>query len=111
MIFRSTEIPVEERTDERSGTVKRLIGPEQMHEKNRLFAHVVLRPGAQVSYHRHQGEFEVFYFLSGAGEVDDNGVTSPIQAGDVMFTDDGQSHAIKNTGESDLEYLALITRL
>ena len=111
MIFRSAEIPVEERTDERSGTVKRLIGLEQMHGKNRLFAHVVLRPGAQVSYHRHQGEFEVFYFLSGAGEVDDNGLSSPIQAGDVMFTDDGQSHAIKNTGAVDLEYMALITRL
>jgi mannose-6-phosphate isomerase-like protein (cupin superfamily) len=111
MIFRSAEIPVEERSDERNGSVKRLIGSEQMHEKNRLFAHVVLKPGAQVSYHRHQGEFEVFYFLSGTGEVNDNGAESLIQAGDVMFTDAGQSHAIKNTGIKDMEYMALITRL
>lgn len=111
MILRKDEIPVEERHDERHGTVKRLLPPEIMHGKSRLLAHVALRSGAQVSSHRHEGEFEVFYVLSGCGEVDDNGTAFPVRAGDVIFTDDGQSHAIRNTGKADLEYLALIMKV
>lgn len=112
MMVRSSEIPVEERTLERgSAVVSRLLGQETMHEKNRLFAHVTLTPGAQIAYHRHSGEFEAFYFLSGDGEVDDNGSVISVHAGDVVFTDDGQSHGIHNTGQRDLVYIALVTKM
>ena len=58
--------------------------------------------------HKREGSFEAFYILAGQGEVNDNGVRSGVRVGDVMFTDDGESHSIKNIGDSDLEYIALI---
>ena len=109
MIFRAEELPVEQRTGDRNGTLIRILSPELMHGKSRIFVRVLLKPGAKAPFHQHEGEFEVYYILSGIGQVNDNGIVSNVKAGDVMFTDDGQSHSIENTGETDLEYIAVIT--
>jgi len=58
--------------------------------------------------HKRAGTFDAFYILADQGEVNDNGVMSGVRVGDVMFTDDGESHSIKNIRDSDLEYIALI---
>lgn len=109
MIIRSEKLPVEQRTGERKGTLIRLLTPEQMHEKNRLFARILLKPGARAPYHQHKGDCEAYYILSGVGQANDNGVISQVKAGDIIFTDSGESHSIENIGDSDLEYIALIT--
>ena len=79
-----------------------------MHGEAKVFARVALRPGSMAPLHKHEGSFEAFYILAGKGEVNDNGVTAQVKLGDVMFTDDGESHSIRNTGETDLEYIALV---
>jgi len=109
MIITSKELPVEHRTDERNGTLIRLLTPEQMHGKNRLFARILLKPGARAPYHQHEGDCEAYYILSGVGQANDNGIISQVKAGDIIFTDSGESHSIENTGDNDLEYIALIT--
>lgn len=108
MIIRSENLRVEQRTGERLGTSTKLLEEEQMHGEAKVFARVALRPGSQAPLHKHEGSFEAFYILAGQGEVDDNGVRSEVKVGDVMFTDDGESHSIKNTGPTDLEYIALV---
>jgi mannose-6-phosphate isomerase-like protein (cupin superfamily) len=40
--------------------------------------------------------------------VKDNGVDTPIKAGDVVVTGDGASHSIKNTGTTPLKFIAVI---
>lgn len=109
MIIRSEEMPIERRAGERNGTLIRLLTPKQMHEKNRLFARILLKPGAKAPYHQHEGDCEAYYILSGEGEANDNGVISQVKAGDMIFTDTGEGHSIENTSEKDLEYIALIT--
>ena len=109
MIYYAEELKVEERTGERNGTMTHLLTAEQMHGKSRLFARIVLRPGARVPEHRHEGDFEAYYILSGTGRINDNGVSKDVKAGDVILTDCGESHALENTGDSDLEFMALIT--
>jgi mannose-6-phosphate isomerase-like protein (cupin superfamily) len=109
MIIRAEELPVEQRMGERSGTLIRLLTPEQMYGKNRLFARIRLKPGAKAPYHQHDGDCEAYYILSGVGQANDNGVILQIKAGDIIFTDSGESHSIENIGENDLEYIALIT--
>ena len=79
-----------------------------MHGEAKVFARVALRPGSMAPLHKHEGSFEAFYILAGKGEVNDNGVMAEVKVGDVMFTDDGESHSIRNTGETDLEYIALV---
>ena len=111
MIYRSEDLQFEQRTGERNGSITHLLSTEQMHGKSRLFARIVLKPGARVPEHRHEGDFEAYYILSGSGRVDDNGTSKEVKAGDVILTDCGESHSLENTGDSDLEFMALITLL
>ena len=108
MIIRSEHLRVEQRTGERLGTSTKLLEEAQMHGEAKVFARVALRPGSMAPLHKHEGSFEAFYILAGKGEVNDNGVTAQVKLGDVMFTDDGESHSIKNIGDTDLEYIALV---
>ena len=44
----------------------------------------------------------------GRGKYSDNGTLTTIGAGDVTFVGSGEGHSIRNIGESDLEFIALI---
>lgn len=81
---------------------------DEFSGKGRLFAKALLRPGASVGLHRHEKDFEVFYILRGHGTYNDNGTPQPIGPGDVAICPEGQTHALENTGDEDLEYIALI---
>lgn len=86
----------------------KLLENDQFQGKGRLFARMVLAPGSSIGLHQHTGDVEAFYILSGEGTALDNGVKKSIQAGDVMFTGNGETHSIENTGTNDLEFIALI---
>lgn len=77
----------------------------------RLFSRITLPPGASIGYHVHDGEEELFYFIAGEGELDDNGVKRPVRAGDASVTCSGEGHALRNTGAAPLELLAAIVTL
>ena len=47
-------------------------------------------------------------FLAGKGLFDDNGVPTEVGEGDVCYTGDGEAHAIRNVGETELRLMALI---
>ncbi|MEG0750587.1 MAG: cupin domain-containing protein [Oscillospiraceae bacterium] len=85
-----------------------LCGEGELNGKGRLYAHMKLEPGCSIGFHEHIGDTEAYYILKGNAEYDDNGVTTTLQKGDVTFTDDGEGHAIKNVGDSTLEFMALI---
>ena len=74
----------------------------------KTFAHAVLEPGASVGFHIHNGEGEIYYFLSGTGCYDDNGEKILVTKGDVTVTRSGEGHGIENVGEIPLEFIALI---
>lgn len=82
-------------------------GPE-FHGKGRLFAHNILAPGTSIGYHKHEGDYEGYYFLKGEGLFNENGVDKTVKAGDLALIDTGDSHSIENTGSEDLEFIALI---
>ena len=85
-----------------------LLGTDEMYGKGRLFNHVVLHPGCTLGWHVHDGDSETYYILRGEGEYSDNGTLTTIGAGDVTFVGSGEGHSIRNIGESDLEFIALI---
>lgn len=95
---------------EMMGDVKleKLVGKEIMADKLGLFARVVVPPKSAVPYHRHDGNGEVYYFLTGEGEYSDNGVVRTVKPGDVTWTPDGSSHGVVNTGDGELTFIALI---
>lgn len=112
MIKRASELTPETIVGLRGGkgnviTTKLLEG-DQFQGKGRLFAKMVLAPGHSIGYHQHTGDIEAYYVLSGEGTLNDNGAVTTVKAGDVVFTSNGESHAIENTGQEDLAFVALI---
>ena len=113
MIRTAAERRVEEKNNHLGGNghlVVRhlLLSPEEMLNKGRVFAHSTLEPGASIGYHIHTGDCEIYYIVSGHGEINDNCEIRSVKAGDVTITPDGHSHGLKNTGEEPLHFIALI---
>ena len=88
--------------------LEKLVGTDIMGDKLSLYARVVVPPHATVPYHKHEGNGEVYYFLSGEGEYNDNGTVRTVKPGDVTWTPDGSSHGVVNNGDSELTFMALI---
>ena len=85
-----------------------LNGADEMYGKGRMFNHMILAPGNTVGWHKHEGDNEVFYILSGSGEYNDNGTVAAVHPGDVCICNDGEFHSLANTGSEPLEFIALI---
>ena len=69
----------------------------------------VVPPGKRAwPFHRHHVGTELFYILSGSGEVRLDRETRPIRAGDLIGNPPGaEAHQIINTGTEELRYLAI----
>lgn len=69
---------------------------------------VVLPPGKRAyPFHRHHVGSELFYILSGSGEVRLDDETRPVREGDLIGNPPGaEAHQIVNTGTGELRYLA-----
>ena len=65
------------------------------------FTKRILHPGSGIGYHL-QKEEEIYYIASGTGEMNMNGNTFMVQAGDGILTLPGSSHGLKQTGKEDL---------
>lgn len=74
----------------------------------RLFSFIQLKPGEEVEYHMHVGESETYFILSGKGVYNDNGTVVEAVPGMVTLTPSGEGHALKNTGDEVLAFVALI---
>lgn len=61
----------------------------------------VLHPGSAIGYHL-QKKDEVYYIISGTGEMQMNGKSFPVKTGDAILTRPGSSHGLKQTGKDDL---------
>ena len=81
----------------------------ELNANNRLFAKLILKPGASIGFHKHENEEEVFVILKGVAEADDNGTVSTLYPGDTILTGNGAGHSIKSIGEDTLEVLAVIS--
>lgn len=81
---------------------------DQFNDNGRMFARLKLKPGNSIGYHKHEGDFEGYYFIKGEGTFNDNGKEYPVKAGDFTLTEAGQSHSLENSGDDDLEFIALI---
>lgn len=84
------------------------VGKNEFNGKGRLFAKNTLKPGCSIGFHKHEGDAETYYILKGEAIFDDNGTKTVLKAGDLAYTPNGESHSIENTGDTDLEFLALI---
>ena len=89
-------------------TVRNLLnGPDEMENKGRVFGHTTVYPGSTIGLHKHNGDAETYYILSGKGTYNDNGTIVDVQPGDVYYCADGECHSITAVDEP-IEMIALI---
>lgn len=83
-------------------------GEENLGKAVKTYARITVPPGSAMGYHQHVGDYEIYYILEGEGEYNDNGTPVPAHPGDVFKCNDGEYHSIKNVGDSDVVFIALI---
>ena len=89
--------------------INAIIENEEFFGKGRMFAHVRLEKGAVVDWHIHTDEIEYYYVISGTGIFTNSDKSEQaVSAGDVCPMTLGGGHAIRQTGEEPLEFIALI---
>lgn len=87
---------------------KLLNGADEMYGKGRMFNVMKVLPGNSIGEHTHSGDNEIFYFLSGTAEYNDNGTKVQVVPGDVAVCNDGEMHGLVNNGSDDLVFVAMI---
>lgn len=88
--------------------IERLLDEKQLNGKCRMYAHVVIEKDCELGYHEHHNETETYYILKGKGIYNDNGTPIEVKAGDTLFCKSGNGHALINTTDENLEFMALI---
>lgn len=86
--------------------IEHLLGEKELDGKCGLYAKVTIEPNCTLGFHEHHGETETYYILSGEGSYNDGEKSYPVKAGDVTFCPDGTGHALDNTGDTDLVFMA-----
>ena len=113
MIIRQSDMQKDVRPQMRGGqgevTITHLVDADNKPNHVRLVGKITLPKGASIGYHVHEGESEIFYFLSGKGIVNDNGTEYEVCAGDVLVTNNC-GHAVVNTGDDPFELFAVIVK-
>jgi mannose-6-phosphate isomerase-like protein (cupin superfamily) len=69
-----------------------------------VFRKRALKPGSAIGYHE-QKEDEIYYVLSGRGQMTLDGKTVDVGPGTAILTRTGSSHGLKQVGTEDLVIL------
>jgi quercetin dioxygenase-like cupin family protein len=85
-----------------------IVSKEHLPEKARLFSLITLEKGCSIGKHEHNGESEIYYVLSGEGEIDDNGALKRFAKGDCAICRSGEYHAVSNNNDEPLKFIAAI---
>lgn len=112
MFRKADEMELELRENMRGGNgtvrIKHIFKSDELKGKARMMAEITLPEGGSIGFHKHDQEEEIFYFISGQGKVDDQGTIKEVKAGDAVLTGGGNGHAVENTGNQPLIFLAVI---
>ena len=111
MIIRKSQIRTEKSNLKGGkGLVKRefIVESKDLRNKAKLFSKITIPVGNSIGMHDHVEDFEVYYILSGKGQVLDNDEIVEVNEGDVIYTADGNKHYIENIGDEDLVFIAVV---
>lgn len=115
MIVKGTDLDIFSEGIPRAGSGKiagyRYLSAEEMKNKTTGFYVNELMPESEIGFHQHVGNEEIYFILSGKAIVNDNGNEVIVGPGDLVFTQSGEYHGMKNIGEEKLRFVAFIINL
>ena len=83
----------------------RIVDNHQLN--NLILSQTVLHANRQTRGHRHAGQEEIYFFVSGTGQMivgDEGSPAFEVSAGDVILIPDGAFHRVINNHEIDLVF-------
>lgn len=81
---------------------------EESLGKLRIAALTTLEKGCSIGRHPHGPDAEIYIITKGKAIVDDDGVETTLEAGDVIYTGGGAFHAIRNEEDEALQFIAIV---
>jgi mannose-6-phosphate isomerase-like protein (cupin superfamily) len=76
--------------------------------KNLVLSSTELKSGKSTRGHSHAGQEEVYYFVSGTGEMELGEQRLSVQGGDVILIEDGVFHRVHNTSQAHPLYFVCV---
>lgn len=76
--------------------------------KNLILSSTDLKPGQSTRGHSHAGQEEVYYFVSGVGEMEIDDDRFKVQGGDVVLIPDGAFHRVHNGSTQNPLYFVCV---
>lgn len=89
-------------------SITEILSTKEMKNKGKLFSRLSLEKGSSIGLHEHINDFEVYYILSGTGLVQEKDSKHLVSQGDVVYTTHKEQHSLFNTGEDNLEIIAVV---
>ena len=75
--------------------------------KNLIISSTDLKPGKSTSGHKHDGQEEVYHFVSGTGEMELDGDRFNVYPGEYVLIKDGVFHRVHNTSTEHLYFVCV----
>ena len=112
MVKQSSDCVVEYREHMRDGDgtviITNFATREELNNKGRMFSKITLNPGCSIGFHIHEGDSELFYFLTGTAEYTDGDTVKTVKAGDVTVCPAGTGYGVANRTDEVVELIAVI---
>ena len=74
---------------------------------NLVLSSTLLYSGKHTDGHKHEGREEVYFFVSGNGEMLINEERFKIKPGDIILIEDGDFHQVYNTSQEGLYFVCV----
>ena len=74
---------------------------------NLVLSSTALKPRQSTRGHSHPGQEEVYYFVSGVGDMELGEKRFSVQGGDVVLIPDGVFHRVHNTSANELYFVCV----
>jgi mannose-6-phosphate isomerase-like protein (cupin superfamily) len=86
-------------------TIRELLGLTTAPVRSQSLAEATLEPGQQTERHYHAESEELYYVLSGEGEMELDGEREPVGPGDAILIPAGAWHQITASASARLRFL------
>ena len=86
-------------------TIRSILDRTNSTATHQSLAEATLPPGAATTPHRHPRSEEIYYILSGKGEMSVEGESAAVGPRTGVLIPPGARHTIRNTGQADLVFL------
>lgn len=86
-------------------TIRVLLDARTGGAANQSLAEATLQPGHATRRHHHAETEEIYVLLAGAGEMEVEGASSRVRAGDAVLIPPGARHSIRADEGSELRFL------